>query len=72
MFEQNMHPIDRAIRVVLGVTFIWIGFIDQGLISNSLISWAVGLFGMVNLVSASLAFCPVYLAVGISTRSSMG
>lgn len=68
MLKKNMHNIDRAIRVVIGLVLIWLGFVDQALISNQLISWAIGLFGFVNLVSAAAAFCPVYFAAGFSTR----
>lgn len=68
MPAKNMHTIDRAIRVVLGLLLVWIGFIDQGMISNQLIAWAIGLFGIVNLVSAAAAFCPIYFMAGFSTR----
>lgn len=68
MIAKNMHVIDRSIRVVLGIFLIWIGFIDQSVISNFLISWALGIFGLVNFVSATVAFCPIYFIVGLSTR----
>jgi len=68
MPSKNMHNIDRALRLALGLILIWIGFIDQGLISNQLISIAIGLFGVVNVVSAGAAFCPVYFMAGFSTR----
>lgn len=68
MPAKNMHTIDRAVRVAISLLLLWIGFIDQGMISNQLISWAIGLFGVLNLVSASAAFCPIYFIAGFSTR----
>lgn len=65
-----MHNIDRGIRILIGFALIWVGFVDQGIVSNHLISWAIGLFGALNIVSGFAAFCPVYFAAGFSTRPS--
>lgn len=69
MPAPNMHVIDIAARFVVGLALIWIGFVDQSLIPNALLGWALGAFGVLNLGSALMRFCPVYAIAGLSTRS---
>ncbi|WP_417516057.1 DUF2892 domain-containing protein [Minwuia sp.] len=69
MPNKNMHNVDRALRLIIGLVLLWIGVIDQDIIANQLIAWALGLFGVVNIVSALMAFCPVYFMAGFSTRT---
>ncbi|WP_416899400.1 MAG: DUF2892 domain-containing protein [Minwuia sp.] len=69
MLKKNMHIIDQAARVLVGVALLYAGFVDRSLIANDLVSWALGAFGALNLVSGLLGHCPVYWAAGLSTRS---
>ena len=69
MLKKNMHIIDQAARVLVGVALLYAGFVDRSLIANDLVSWALGAFGVLNLVSGLLGSCPVYSAAGLSTRS---
>ena len=63
----NMHPIDRAMRIAVGVVFIFIGFFTRDLISDPLFGTLLGVFGVINVVSSIVGVCPVYLMAGIST-----
>jgi uncharacterized membrane protein YuzA (DUF378 family) len=63
----NMHPIDRALRIVVGVFFILIGFFTRDLISDPLFGMMLGTFGLINVISSVVGVCPVYLMAGIST-----
>lgn len=67
-FQRNLHPVDRAGRLVLGLACIYFGFVDTGLIGSSVAATLVGLFGILNLFAAFSSYCPVYHATGISTR----
>lgn len=67
MFKPNLHYLDRLVRVVIGIACIYVGFVDTSIISNSLISTLVGIFGIINLIAAAMAHCPIYHLVGIST-----
>lgn len=67
MLTRNMHWIDRGLRVVVGAFCTWAGFWDPTLVPNAILSYAVGGFGVLNLLSALLAHCPVYLIAGISS-----
>ncbi|MCR9074374.1 MAG: DUF2892 domain-containing protein [Alphaproteobacteria bacterium] len=68
----NMHSIDRALRGILGLGCLYVGFYDPGIIANALISTLVGLFGVVNVGSALFGFCPVYKLGGIRTNKAKG
>lgn len=62
--SKNVGRIDRLVRVVVGLVLIAyavpIGFPDTGW------NW-VGWIGVVPLLTAALAICPLYSVTGIST-----
>ncbi|MGD8567937.1 MAG: DUF2892 domain-containing protein [Gammaproteobacteria bacterium] len=62
-----MHQIDRIVRLVAGLTCIYIGFVDSSLISSQPVSIVVGIFGTINLWAFITSRCPVYSAAGFST-----
>lgn len=57
--KTNLHSIDRAIRVILGIVLI--GFAITGVIG-----WW-GYLGVVALATGAMKFCPLYRLLGIST-----
>jgi DUF2892 family protein len=63
---RNVGSVDRVIRIVAGLLLlafsIPIGFPYTGW------NW-IGWIGFVPLLTASLAYCPAYAALGISTRT---
>ena len=63
----NMHPIDRIVRLIVGLSCVYIGFIDLSLISSRPVAMVVGVFGLVNLWAFITTRCPVYSAAGFST-----
>jgi hypothetical protein len=67
MKNRNMHPIDQVLRVLLGITLIYIGFFNAELVTDPLLGILLGAFGVVNLLSGMVGFCPVYLVAGLST-----
>lgn len=68
--KRNMGSIDRAIRIVTGLAMMYFGFIDQSVIGNLTINIIVGIFGIVSIVFAYMAFCPIYSLGNISTTKS--
>lgn len=56
--KTNVGPIDRVIRVSLGLGLLGAGYHYQ--------SW-LGLIGLVPLLTAFVGFCPAYLPFGLST-----
>lgn len=59
--DTNMGGKDRLIRVAVGLAMIGLTMLDV------IGPW--GWIGIVPLVSAALGWCPVYMAIGLSTRS---
>lgn len=66
-FQRNLHSVDRAARLVLGLACVYFGFVDTSLVGSSVAATLVGLFGILNLFAAVSSHCPVYHATGIST-----
>ncbi len=67
--KKNLHRIDQAIRFIVAAICVYYGFIDNTLIQDGFLAGAVGIFGIINLIAASMRFCPFYHLAGISTLS---
>lgn len=67
--KKNLHRIDQTIRFIVAAICIYYGFIDGSVIQDDFLAGAVGVFGIINLIAASLRFCPFYHLAGISTVS---
>jgi hypothetical protein len=61
MFKSNLHPIDRTIRIVLGLILLSLVFIGP--------QTAWGYIGIILVATAFINFCPLYSILGFSTRS---
>jgi Protein of unknown function (DUF2892) len=65
--SRNVGSVDRVIRIVIGVALIAfaarIGFPDSGW------NW-VGWIGVVPVLTAAFGTCPLYSAIGLSTRTA--
>ena len=61
MFKSNLHPIDRTIRIVLGLILLSLVFIGP--------QTAWGYIGVILVATAFINFCPLYSILGFSTRS---
>ena len=66
-FQRNLHNLDRLVRIIIGFACIYLGFVDTSIISNSLVSTLVGIFGVVNVIAAAISHCPIYNLAGLST-----
>ena len=67
MIVKNMNTLDRIARMLLGIVCIWAGFWNSDAIGNDTLSIVVGVFAVVNIGSAILAHCPIYLMAGLSS-----
>ena len=56
--KKNVGPIDRVLRIVVGVTIVGLGLYNQ--------AWW-GVLGIIPLFTASISSCPLYMPFGIST-----
>jgi Inner membrane protein YgaP-like, transmembrane domain len=64
---QNEHPVDRLVRVVLGVALLAIAV--AGTVAAPL-SYLVVVIAALALVTGIAGFCPLYALLRVSTRSS--
>lgn len=58
-FPRNEHPVERGLRVLLGLVLLALVFIGPRT------PW--GLLGVIPLATGLLGSCPLYTLLGIST-----
>ena len=58
-FVKNEHPIERAVRVTIGLTLIALVFVGP--------QTPLGWIGVVPLLTGLLGTCPLYTLFGFST-----
>jgi len=56
---RNVGPVDRGIRIVVGIAIIGAGVFFQ--------SWW-GALGAIPILTAAMGWCPPYALLGINTR----
>ena len=64
--EINEAPIDRVVRVVLGIVLAAVAI--GGAVSAPLL-YVVWLFAAILLVTGIVGFCPLYALLRVSTKS---
>lgn len=57
--KSNVGTVDRIIRLIAGIAIGTIGILNH--------SWW-GVLGIIPLFTASIAWCPLYLPFGLSTK----
>lgn len=63
--KSNMGTLDRVIRIALAALFAVL--IATGVVTN-VGAWVLGVLGAVFLLTSVVAFCPLYLPLGINTK----
>ncbi len=58
--NENVHRIDRVLRVIAGVAILYFG-----LVTYNLAWW--GWLGLIPLLTGAVGFCPVYRLFGVKT-----
>ncbi len=59
--EKNMATWDRAVRIILGVIFIYLALTKGGAF------WILGIIGIVFIITSIIGFCPLYKVVNFKT-----
>lgn len=65
----NVGRLDQILRIGIGLALMWVGFVDDSMITDRLIATIVGLFGLLNLIAALFRVCPFYTLAGINTNN---
>lgn len=66
-FRRNVSNLDRSLRFGIGVPFMYFGLYDTSLIRDQLASALLGGMGLMLVVIAIIAWCPMYHVIGFST-----
>ena len=64
--KPNMGTIDKAIRIVLALVVGVLYFTGQ---ISGVVAIILGILAIVFVLTSLISFCPLYLPLGISTRS---
>lgn len=62
--SRNVGGIDRAVRIIIGVGLLTIGFLH---IASGTLAILAYVFGVIVLATAVFAFCPAWVPFGINT-----
>jgi len=65
--KVNMGIIDRSFRLLVGLILIYIGFINQELVSSEILRYILGVIGVINIISSLAGICPIYMLANINT-----
>jgi hypothetical protein len=66
---KNVGEIDRFVRAILGLALIVLPFaLGASLFANPFLFWGSIAVGVVLVGTATLSFCPIYAALGLSSR----
>ena len=68
MFEKNVGNTDRVIRLVLGIILLALGifFVTTG---TTTLGYILAGVSLIPLVTALFSTCPIYSAIGVSTKA---
>ncbi len=64
---QNEHPVDRLVRIVLGIV---LGAVALGGAVTAPLSYLAVVVAAIALVTGIVGFCPLYALLRVSTRSA--
>ncbi|WP_421760871.1 YgaP family membrane protein [Devosia sp.] len=66
---QNVGTPDRIARLVIGALLILAPLVTGwALFTNPLLMWGSLIIGVVLIATALFSFCPIYAALGLSTK----
>lgn len=63
--KRNLGNLDRVIRMVLGIVLLYLAFFHADWFSSDIAYFAVVIFGLINVITSAIAFCPLYAMANI-------
>ncbi|MDB2330433.1 DUF2892 domain-containing protein [Alteromonas sp.] len=66
--QSNLNTIDRVLRGMIGICVTSFALFNGDVIDDIFIEVLLGIFGVLNLISLTSGWCPVYQLAGISTK----
>jgi len=68
--EQNLCMLDRVVRGVIAVALAVCAFVFYEQIGDVVLIAAIVIFAVLNFISFTVGWCPVYQVAKITTRKS--
>ncbi len=68
MFTANVGTPDRIFRLIVGAILIALPIFGGATLASPVLAWGLPIVGIVLVVTAFLAFCPIYAALRLSTK----
>ncbi|SDB80686.1 Protein of unknown function [Raineyella antarctica] len=63
--KMNEGAADRVIRVIAGLVLLGVAFLGP---VGTVLAWVLGAVGALLVVTGAVGFCPIYAALGMSTK----
>jgi hypothetical protein len=67
VFRRNVGGLDRGARVAIGIVLLTMGLLLLGGLAGETVGLALAGVGFIGLASGATGFCPLYVALGVST-----
>jgi len=67
---RNIGLADMNIRFIVGGVLLYLGLLDNPVLSDGLAKAVVAVAAVVPLLTAVLRFCPIYFLAGIDTLTN--
>ncbi len=68
MFTANVGTPDRILRLIAGLLLIALPMFGGAAFASPWLAWGLPIVGVVLIVTAFLAFCPIYAVLRLSTK----
>ena len=65
--KRNVGVADMAVRIIMGIALLYLGFMDNPVVSEGLPKTVIGFFAIVPIATGLLRWCPLYALIGMST-----
>lgn len=69
VFCKNLSTTDRVIRLIIGMACLVFVVFYRDLLGEIILVWIIGIYGVLNLLSAFISWCPMYQLANINTRN---
>lgn len=66
--NKNLSVVDRTLRGLVGLIITGFAIFNGDFISEPIVEILLFIFGILNLISLTTGWCPVYQLAGINTR----
>lgn len=66
-YEKNLGGLDRFVRMTLGSGLVYISVFKQDWIGDPILIGLAMFFGVMNIISSIICWCPPYSLIGFST-----